>query len=325
MKNVCIVGYGGIGTTHAAALEKVQQAVLTAVCDIDEAARKRCLEKYTVAEYADFDTMLADESIHSVHICTPHYLHFIMIKKALAAGKYVVVEKPVTMTRREFDELLTLEGLDRVCVVFQNRYNVCVEAFRRIIESGELGEVKAARGIVTWYRTDQYYASADWRGKWATEGGGVLINQAIHTLDYFNYLAGGIASVQANMFNYSLQDVIEVEDTFTAAFRLKNGSRGIFFATNAYGRSPVPTFEIVFEKGSVLYTDKKLLVNGEVAAEDESLVVGKDYWGNGHEALLRHFYDEGSYFRVADAANTMETMFAMYDSAKHGGAERIVG
>ena len=121
MKKVCIVGYGAIGPVHAKALEHVEHAKLYAVCDIDAGKRALCKEKYDVLEYDDFDIMLQNKDIDTVHICTPHYLHFEMIKKALAAGKDVVVEKPVTMTKEEFEALQELEGVDRVCVVLQNR------------------------------------------------------------------------------------------------------------------------------------------------------------------------------------------------------------
>ena len=324
MKKACIVGYGGIGPVHARALEKVKNARLYAVCDIDGERRKACKEQYDVVTYEDFDTMLLDEQVDTVHICTPHYLHFPMVKKALAAGKGVVVEKPMAMKKEEFEELLTLPGNERVCVIFQNRYNVCIEAMKRLVESGELGEITSARAIVTWYRSRSYYESGQWRGKWATEGGGVLINQAIHTLDYFNYLTGGVASVKANHYNYSLEDVIEVEDTFVAAMELKNGGKGIFFATNAYAESAPPLFEIAFEKGHARYAEGKLFLNGELIAEDSKPEIGKAYWGNGHEALLRHYYDEGQYFHIEDARNTMETMYAMYKSAADGGRQCMI-
>lgn len=83
--------------------------------------------------------MLKDENIHSVHICTPHYLHYEMIVKALAAGKTVVSEKPVTMTKEEFDKLIETEGADRVCLIFQNRLNACIVNLKEIIDSGEMG------------------------------------------------------------------------------------------------------------------------------------------------------------------------------------------
>ena len=315
MKNVCIVGYGAIGPVHAKALEMVEQAKLYAVCDIDAGKRALCKEKYDVLEYDDFDIMLQDEDIDSVHICTPHYLHFEMIKKALAADKDVVVEKPVTMTREEFEALQELEGVERVCVVLQNRLNPCVQKLKEIVESRELGTVKAAKGILTWHRDKAYYESGAWRGKWATEGGGLLINQAVHTLDFFCYLIGEVKSVKANMFNYSLSDVIEVEDTFTAYLGFEHDVNGVFFATNAYAENSAPFFEVSFEKGTARYMDKKLWVNGELLEEDTAPSTGKSYWGNSHTTLLKKYYDEHKYFTVADAKGTMETVFAMYESA----------
>ena len=260
MKNVCIVGYGSIGPTHAAAIAKLQSARLYAVCEIDPARRAKCAEQYSAIEYADFDEMLKDGNVDSVHICTPHYLHFEMTKKALAAGKYVVCEKPVTMTEEEFDELCKLDVDDKVCVAFQNRYNPSVVALKALIDSGELGAIKTAKAIVTWRRNASYYAHDAWRGKWDTEGGGVLINQSIHTLDYFGYLIGEVKSVRAQMMNFVIPE-IEVEDTFTASLRLSGGQRAVFFATNAYGADSAPIFEVIFDKGTARYDDGKLYVN----------------------------------------------------------------
>ncbi len=324
MKNVCIVGYGAIGPIHAKALEKVENARLYAVCDIDAAKRAKCVSQYPVTEYDDFDKMLLDEQIDSVHICTPHYLHFEMIKKALAAGKDVVVEKPVTMTKGEFEELKALKDAGKVCVVFQNRLNPCMIKLKSLIEDKTLGEVLGAKGLLTWYRSPKYYQSASWRGKWATEGGGLLINQAVHTLDFFCYLLGKVTAVKAHMSNDSLEDVIEVEDTLTARLQFASGITGLFYATNGYIDSPSPHFEVVFEKGVVRYIDSVLWVDGEIVARDDAPEIGKSYWGSGHSGLLKRFYDEQKYFTVTDAQNTMETMFAMYESAKYDGKMTVV-
>lgn len=316
MKNVCIVGYGAIGFVHARAVENVERASLYAVCDIDKERCDVCAEKYDVVKYQDFDEVLADERIDSVHICTPHYLHFEMIRRALEAGKEVVTEKPLTMTRAEYEALLQLPGAERVCVVLQNRLNVCVKKMKHMVESGELGKVLTVRGILTWFRDAAYYESGAWRGKWDTEGGGLLINQAIHTLDYFSYVVGDIVNVKADMFNYSLQDVIEVEDTLVAYLEYADGVRGIFFATNAYGKDSLPFFEVVCEKGTLQYTDKTLWLDDEIIEKDRAPVVGKAYWGGSHVELMKRYYDEGKWFNVWDVKNTMETVFAMYESAR---------
>lgn len=344
MKNVCIVGYGAIGPVHARALEKTDQGRLYGVCDMDPLRRRACSEQYGAAEYEDFDAVLRDDRIHSIHVCTPHYLHYEMIKKALAAGKDVVAEKPVTRTRQEWNALNSAEGADRICVVLQNRLNPCVQELKKLVQSGRLGAVRAAKGILTWSRDRAYYASGDWRGKWQTEGGGLLINQAIHTLDLFSYTVGDILSVRADMCNHTLEGVIEVEDTLAAHLELsprslsgdKSGEQGIcepglcsgkepdcrrssvkgvFFATNGYEENSAPFFEILFDKGTARYMDNKLWVNGELTAEDVPATAGKDYWGSGHERLIKRFYDEGKYFTLSDAASTMEAMFAMYEDA----------
>ena len=323
MKNVCIVGYGLVGPIHAAAVNKTESARVYAVCDIDPERSAACAKTYGAVEYSDFDEMLRDERIDSVHICTPHYLHFEMAKKALAAGKQVVCEKPVTMTEDEFLELCELDTERKVAVVFQNRYNPSIEAFKSIVESGEMGKVKAAKAIVTWWRGAEYYAHDAWRGKWDTEGGGVLINQTIHTLDYFCYLIGKVSSVKAQMMNFSIPE-IEVEDTMTASLSLECGARGIFFATNAYGDNTAPLFEIVYEKGIVRYEDGKLFVNEKLIAEDSKPQIGKMYWGRGHEMLFERVYDKGEYFSLHDVSDTMKTVFAIYKSAKNGGESIVI-
>ena len=311
MKKVCIVGYGAIGPIHAAAISKVEHAKLYAVCDIDEERIEKCCKEYSVITYSEFDEMLSDENIDCVHICTPHHLHFEMIKKALRAGKEVVCEKPVTRTQEEFDELLQLENVSRVCVLFQNRYNPCIIKLKEIIESNEHGQIKAVKGIVTWNRTMDYYNTDAWRGKWDTEGGGVLINQSVHTLDYFSYLIGDIKSIQARRANFSLKE-IEVEDTFMAHFLFENDVPGVFFATNSYGITAPPEFEVVMEKATLRYIDKKLYCNGNVIEEDSTPALGKYYWGRGHEIAIKNYYDLQKFFNPYDVRGTMNTMFAMY-------------
>ena len=246
-----------------------------------------------------------------------------MIKKALCAGKGVVCEKPVTMTPDEYNELLKLKGIENVCVVFQNRLNPSVVKLKEIIESGKMGKINAVKGILTWNRSLSYYKNDEWRGKWATEGGGVLINQAVHTLDLFCYLVGNVKSVKAVMTNFSLNE-LEVEDTFNGYLCFEDGKTGIFFATNAYTSDPSPEFEVEFEEGKVRYVDSNLYLNGKLIEEDIRASEGKSYWGVGHRMLISNYYDKGIFFNPLDAKNTMETLFAMYESAKKNGQMTIV-
>lgn len=325
MKNVCVVGYGAIGPLHADGISRAKNARLYAVCDINQEKINRCQKKYeNVIGYEDFYEMLKNDKIDSVHICTPHYLHYEMIAAALKAGKTVVSEKPVTITREDFDKLLANENRDKLALVFQNRLNPCIKMLKSVIEEKKLGEIRCARAILTWQRTREYYLADVWRGKWATEGGGLLINQAVHTLDLMSYLIGDIQTVKANMATYALNDTIEVEDTLSAYFKYTSGVTGVFFGTNAYGANNSPEIEIRFAHGIARYMDDKLYINGEVVCENVTATGEKAYWGTTHGNLVVNFYDHDTYFTLEDAQNTMYTMFAMYDSAKKGGCETAV-
>lgn len=318
MKRVCIVGCGNISDIHRDAINKTDNAFLYAACDANQERLKKVEKEWGTVCYEDFSDVLKDEKIDSIHICTPHYLHYEMIKRAANAGKQIVCEKPITMTKDEFNNLLSDEEAKNICVVFQNRFNPSVQNLKRIVESKELGNIISMRAFLTWCRDKDYYKSASWRGKLKSEGGGVLINQAIHTLDYFNYIAGGIESVQSSIANLSLTDVIEVEDTVSAYLKLKNGAEGIFFATNAYKKDSAPFVEITFEKGTAVYNNGELFVNGEKQSEDTVPQTGKKYWGVGHDLLIKNLYDKNCFFNVYDAENTMKAVFAIYESAESG-------
>ena len=190
---------------------------------------------------------------------------------------------------------------------------------KELVDSGELGKLKATKALVTWCRDKSYYESGEWRGKWATEGGGVLINQSIHTLDILCYLGGEVEKVDANMFNYSLKDTIEVEDTCIARLYYKNGNIGIFFATNAYTTTNFPQIEFVFEKATVRSMEQGLYIGSEKVASDEAAVYGKACWGVGHLGLFTDYYDHGKFYNIYSAKNTMETMYSIYEKALEGG------
>ena len=318
MKNICIVGYGAVGPFHAQALKKTQNACFYGVCDIDSQKIRNCQKQYDVKGYNNFHEMLKDGDIDGIHICTPHYLHSEMIISGLHAGKTIVVEKPVAMTKEQFELLLHTEGIENVGLVFQNRLNPCAQKIKDMIQKQSLGKLICARAIVTWNRSKEYYLNDAWRGKWSTEGGGVLINQSIHTLDLMTYLTEDIQSVKANMTNYSLHDTIEVEDTVSAHFKYVNGATGIFFATNAYLSHKTPDIEFVFENGRVRYTDDTLWVDDAVVCRDLTATGERSYYGLGHIELIRNFYDHNQRFTVFDAQNTMNTLYAMYESAKTG-------
>ena len=321
--NVCIIGCGAIAAVHIEAVKKCKSAHLYGICDINKSKKERA-DSLGVRFFENFDDVLSDKNVDAVHICTPHYLHFDMIKKALFSGKKVVCEKPCVITKDEFMELKRINGIENVCFVVQNRLNRSIVELKDIIENKKLGNVKGINAILTWHRTKEYYDSGNWRGKLSEEGGGVLINQAIHTLDLMSHLAGNIVKVKSNMANYSLSGVIEVEDTFVSYMEFENSIKGIFFATNANADDDDFSVTVYFEKGKASYVLGKLFINNEEVCGNTEIPTGKRCWGSGHQRLISDFYEKNQYFDIKSVENTYNALFAMYESANKNGEEITV-
>ena len=314
--NVCIIGFGAIGPIHAEALTVIKNVNLYGICDIKKERADKGAEKYGCKAFYDFDECISDEKIDFIHICTPHYLHFEMIEKAVSSGKKVIAEKPVVMTYEELEKLYEKYSDSDVFPIIQNRTNTCIKHLKNIIDTDlSIGKLISSKGFLTWHRDADYYKSDSWRGTKAYEGGGVLINQAVHTLDLMIYLGGNIKNVSASMSNKSLKGIIEVEDTVDAFMEYENGAKGIFYATNAYSTDSPVFLEFVFENAVFRYSDKKLYKNNELICEDDARFLGKAYWGAGHERVFYDLYVNNKGFTLSDIKNTMQTMFKIYESA----------
>ena len=183
-------------------------------------------------EYSDYNALLASGKVDVVHVCTPHYLHAEIICTALGANIHVLCEKPLAIN---FEQLNAIEkavnnSSATLGVCFQNRYNASVLYLKEFFKDKK---IIAATANLVWNRGKDYYSSAKWRGKKQYEGGGVMINQAIHTLDLLQWFCGMPESVIAHCSNNSLKNVIDVEDTAFGCFTLKNGGNFIINATNS--------------------------------------------------------------------------------------------
>lgn len=326
MKNGCVTGIGAIGPIHASALSSIGS--LYSVCDINLSRLKTfCPNNDTIKRFSDYDTALNDKSIDVMHICTPHYLHKDMTVRAMEHGKSVVLEKPAAMNRHEFDELCRAAELmnGKICVMLQNRTNPGIAAMKEIIRNGSLGKLKNLTGILTWHRDADYYRHDAWRGKIETEGGGVLINQAIHIIDLLCFLGGKIKSVRGSISNKTIGDIIEVEDTADAIFKTELGLNICFYATNGCSYNRPIQIEAEFENGQLRYADSRLYKITDSACEtimsDIAETPGKPYWGGGHKKVITDFYNfldtgNGKYITLNDAAPAMKALYAFYESAK---------
>lgn len=326
MKKSCIVGYGVIAPNHLNAVIKSEYAQLYAICENDPQKLEKAKKEYEgIKTYLDYEDVISDKEIDVVHICTPHYLHGPMAEKALLAGKDVFLEKPVCLNEEDFEKLEKAQEVSgkKVCVCFQGRTNFCVRRIQQ--ELPKLGKIKSLHGTLMWFKDRAYYESGEWRGKWATEGGGLIINQAIHTIDMLGIFSGGYKSVNATLTTKCLGDFIEVEDTADVVFETECGARCLFFGSNCYPINSSNVIEIHCDNGSLRYTRSKLVLTrdgvDEIIEEDKPVQIGKDYWGSGHYKAINEFYKlletgEGEIISLADVKNTMKTVFALYKSAK---------
>ena len=330
MRKAAIIGCGNIAHVHARALEHLTKVRLVACVDpiLQRASELSDQSTKGLARiYDSLSAMLAQETPDVVHICTPHYLHVPMALELLSRNIHIFVEKPPAISLAEFRQLEEVQSnsAGRIGFCFQNRYNQSTKALDKIVQNRELGELLGGRAFVTWRRDEAYY-SDEWHGRLSLEGGGVLINQAIHTLDLLLRYLGTPAKLDATMSNHHLQGSIEVEDTLEAWMEFPGGKRACFYATTGYATDAPVLLELTFEKGLVTLTDQTLLLvsqeNGPrmlpLPAEPG---IGKPYWGNGHLSCIRDFYqhlDEHTPYcnDLAGVRNTIETTLRIYDSAR---------
>ena len=250
-----VIGYGGIGSAHTACIAagKVAGMQLSAVCDIDPAKRELVARRFPgVRVEADFRALL-DGSVDAVIIAVPHPMHCAIAETCLRGGVHVLSEKPldVTVTAAE-GALRAAEESGRVFAVMLNQRTAPIfQRAREIVQSGALGQLKRTVWLITnWYRTQHYYDSGAWRATWAGEGGGVLLNQAPHNLDLWQWICGMPASVSAYC-DVARYHRIEVEDDATLITRYENGATGLFVTST--GEYPgTNRLEIAGDRGKIV-------------------------------------------------------------------------
>ena len=265
--------------------------------DKDPELAKAFAEKFNCPYTTYFDEIL-DKDIDVVHLCLPHYLHPVMEIKAMKAGIHVLTEKPIAISLQDADEMIRVQketGV-KLGVIFQTRYTKSVEKLKEMIARGDFGKIHTARSYLTWNRPLNYYSSSDWKGTWDKEGGGVLIDQAIHSIDRVRYmLDSDVEWIEGSVHNY-VHKFVKVEDSANAAIMFKNGCLYNLYACNIYGADSPITIELMGEKGRCgLIQDMGFYeldgTYAEIRNTYETTNVGPDYWGSSHHIQLRDFYN----------------------------------
>lgn len=292
-----VIGCGDVSVVHLAAIEGLDDVTLAGVCDADADRAAAAGRRYGVPSFADHRELLAQARPDVVHVCTPHHQHVPVVLDCLAAGTHVLLEKPVANTLADAERLVAAAAARpdlTVGVCLQNRYNTATRAARAMLTSGELGAVRGGSATVLWHRTPDYYQARPWRGRVRDSGGGVLINQAIHTLDLMEWLLGEVVEVRGSTGRYALDGVVDVEDTASVVLGHAGGARSVVFATVANVTDSPVTIEIVTERAVLLIRDDLVVhhADGRVdtVAERRAETGGRAYWGASHALLIADFY-----------------------------------
>lgn len=308
-----IVGIGHMGGTHAKSITagNIKNARLVAVCDIDPLRLSWAEENLdpTVKKFSTYDELLMNVDVDAVIIATPHYFHPPMAIKALEHGKHVMVEKPAGVTTKSVKEMNAVANKHPELVyglMFNQRTNPLYQKARELVQGGELGEIKRTNWVITdWYRPQAYYNQSDWRATWAGEGGGVLVNQAPHQLDLWQWICG-MPKKMTSFCAFGRYRDIEVENDVTAVAEYENGATGVF-VTSTHDFPGTNRFEIIGDGGQIVIehgkmTFKKLKVkesefnrtNTEVWAGPSFEVIEyseQNAWGHQHNEILINFTD----------------------------------
>ena len=330
---VGIVGCGEIFPMHAQSLKNIQGVRLVAVCDVKSGRANARAREWSCKPYGDYGRMLSKESLDVVHICTPHYLHAPMAIEAAKAGVNIVVEKPIAI--RPKDAAAAIEAAKKnkaaLSVIFQNRFNPSSRLVKKNLESGALGMIKAGRIVMSYHKPDSYYKKSDWKGTWDREGGGVVIDQAIHFIDLVRWFADdSVEYVEAHTAN-RMHESIEVEDCAEGVIKFRGGGYICFYLINFYSYDDDAEIELDCEKGRVnivkdsarigFYNGRALSARPKKNEYIDYGNGGKDYWGYCHYNQIKDFYAS---LRAAkkpavtglEGLKTQEIVWAIYESSR---------
>lgn len=298
---VGVIGCGRISVMHFVSIASIEEVELVACCDKVKEKADAAAKEYGIKAYTSYEEMLECENLDAVHLCLPHYLHCKVAMYAFEKGVHVLTEKPM-----DIDYESAQRAVDRAKelgiffgVIFQCRYNSSSRLVKDAVASGRLGKVISARSTLTWSRPDNYYDESDWKGTWDKEGGGVVIDQAIHSIDLVRWIVDSeVENISCSLINRG-HPKVEVEDTAEGLVTFKNGVKYGFYCMNNYGVDEPIEIRLYCENGNVIfdYDNAYIKYNDgrtETASRDHhklSYNGGKEYWGVHHVKQIRQFYN----------------------------------
>ncbi len=329
-----IVGCGVVADYHIGGVLETEGAKLVAIADVVEERAREVGEKHGVSWYTDYKEMLKSPEIDVVCITTPSGIRIPIATDTAAAGKHLIIEKPIDITLEKTDRIIEAAGnagVHLMCI-FQLRYGEAIGKVREAVQDGKLGQIVLGDAYIKWFRPQEYYDSAGWRGTWDMEGGGALMTQGIHTVDLLQWIMGPVKRVSARMG--SLVHDVEVEDTVVATIEYESGSLGVIEATTASHPGMPAKLEFSGSKGTVV-VEADQITSWDV--EGEALEVGgrdttdiakaasdsKTFGTEGHKAQISEMVQlvrEGGTPKVdgPEGRKAVELILAIYESARKG-------
>ncbi len=329
-----ILGCGVIAPTHAYCILQQPGTEITAVCDILPERAQRLSEAFGGDCYTDYTEMLKRPDIDAVSICTPSGMHAEMGIAAALAGKHVVVEKPIDVSLEKADRLVQAcqQSGVKLTSISQHRFDPGIVELKSAIQAGKLGRLNFGGAYTQWYRSQDYYDSGGWRGTWALDGGGALINQSIHYVDLLQFLMGPVDELSAYCA-LSAHERIEVEDLAVASLRFQSGALGVIEGMTSAFPGFCARLEIFGNDGGVVIEDDRVkewrLRNGEIFTNPTSAggsIAGTssmNIWPEGHG---RQYQDILSALRGGrqpsvdgiEGRKPLAIVLAIYKSARSG-------
>jgi UDP-N-acetyl-2-amino-2-deoxyglucuronate dehydrogenase len=305
---VAIVGAGNIATAHIDAIRSNPDAHLTGISGGRSDGAERLAASHAVRHYPDVAAIAADPEVDLVAICTPSGAHLEPAVTVMRAGKHVIVEKPLEVTSERARALMATAAAAGVTlsVIFNSRFADANAFVQREIAAGTLGRLLQADAYVKWWRSEAYYQSAAWRGTWQLDGGGALMNQAIHHLDLLLWMAGPVGEVFAYADTLA-HPGLEVEDTLVAVLRYQSGALGQLSAATSLWPGRAKLLQLHGDQGYAVIEDDVLREwrtrSGDEGARCEALArFGGEATGGAADPLTISFENHRRQYRdVIDA------------------------
>ena len=254
-----IVGCGMIANFHAEAIADATGGHLVGCADRLPEYADKFAKANGCRAFESLDQMLAEAEVDAISICSPSGAHLEPALAGAEAGKHVLIEKPLEVTTERCDQIIQAceKAGVQLAVTFQSRFHESSRLMKEAIEAGRFGKVTLGDAYVKWYRSQEYYDSGAWRGTWQLDGGGALMNQAIHSVDLLLWLMGGVAEISA-MTATLTHERIEVEDVAVANLKFTSGALGVIEATTTAYPGALKRIEISGSNGTAILEEEDL-------------------------------------------------------------------